>query len=158
MWMPRGCGMAKVVTEVQPVGEFWEAEPDHPDYLEIHAAGRLHLPLRPSRLGFFPSGMAGDVEPCGRGCSGIGFAAVSAAPIRFATSDDRVNRRGRRTNLGSRSFHSAAVAVRDPDMTDLSSFPSRSAGASYPDRLQTIRGPAQRRQGLDDAGGDWPAV
>jgi peptide methionine sulfoxide reductase MsrA len=39
----------KVVTEVQPVGEFWEAEPDHQDYLEKRP--RLHLPLRPSRLG-----------------------------------------------------------------------------------------------------------
>lgn len=40
----------KVVTEVQPVGEFWEAEPDHRG-LSGEAAGRLHLPLRPSRLG-----------------------------------------------------------------------------------------------------------
>ena len=29
----------KVVTEVQPVGEFWEAEPDHQDYLEKRPGG-----------------------------------------------------------------------------------------------------------------------
>ena len=43
-------------------------------------------------------------------------------------------------------------------MTDLSSFPiTQRWPASYPDRVCNIRGPhAQRRQGLDDAGGDWP--
>ena len=40
----------KVVTGVQPVGEFWEAEARSPG-LSGEAAGRLHLPLRPSRLG-----------------------------------------------------------------------------------------------------------
>jgi hypothetical protein len=82
----------KVVTEVQPVGEFWEAEPDHQDYLEKRPGGYTATSSVPTG---FEAAEAGD-EPCGRGCSGIGFA-VSAAPIRFATSDDRVNRRGRRT-------------------------------------------------------------
>jgi hypothetical protein len=35
----RGCGglglwPGKVVTEVEPVGDFWEAEPEHQDYLQ----------------------------------------------------------------------------------------------------------------------------
>ena len=37
----------KVVTEVQPVGEFWEAEPDHQDYLEKHPGGYTCHFVRP---------------------------------------------------------------------------------------------------------------
>jgi peptide-methionine (S)-S-oxide reductase len=29
----------KVVTEVTPAGDFWEAEPEHQDYLERYTAG-----------------------------------------------------------------------------------------------------------------------
>ena len=39
----------KVVTELAPAGDFWEAEPEHQDYLE-RIPERLHLPLRSSRL------------------------------------------------------------------------------------------------------------
>jgi peptide-methionine (S)-S-oxide reductase len=42
-----------VVTELTPVGDFWQAEPEHQDYLERYPAGytcRLHLP--------FPAGYA----------------------------------------------------------------------------------------------------
>jgi peptide methionine sulfoxide reductase MsrA len=38
----------KVVTEVAPAGPFWEAEPEHQDYLE--KSGRLYLPLRSAGL------------------------------------------------------------------------------------------------------------
>ena len=35
----------KVVTEVEPVGPFWEAEPDHQDYLERYPNGfSCHYP------------------------------------------------------------------------------------------------------------------
>ena len=34
-----GIWPAKVVTEVEPVGDFWEAEPEHQDYLERHPNG-----------------------------------------------------------------------------------------------------------------------
>ena len=35
----------KVVTEVQPVGEFWEAEPEHQDYLARYPNGyTCHYP------------------------------------------------------------------------------------------------------------------
>ena len=55
MWMPRGLWDGKVVTEVQPVGEFWEAEPDHQDYL---GSGRAATPATSSvPTGFFQSGM-----------------------------------------------------------------------------------------------------
>ena len=37
----------KVVTEVQPVGEFWEAEPDHQDYLEKRPGGYTCHFVRP---------------------------------------------------------------------------------------------------------------
>ncbi len=34
-----GLWPGKVVTEVAPVGDFWEAEPEHQDYLPLRAAG-----------------------------------------------------------------------------------------------------------------------
>ncbi|MFZ6754285.1 peptide-methionine (S)-S-oxide reductase MsrA [Undibacterium sp. Dicai25W] len=35
----------KVVTEVQPAGDFWQAEPEHQDYLEKHPNGyTCHFP------------------------------------------------------------------------------------------------------------------
>ena len=34
-----GLWPGKVVTEVEPVGPFWEAEPDHQDYLECYPNG-----------------------------------------------------------------------------------------------------------------------
>lgn len=40
-----GIWPAKVVTEVEPVGDFWEAEPEHQDYLERHPNGyTCHFP------------------------------------------------------------------------------------------------------------------
>ena len=39
-----GLWPGKVVTEVDPAGPFWEAEPEHQDYLERYPE-RLHLPL-----------------------------------------------------------------------------------------------------------------
>ena len=37
----------KVVTEVEPVGDFWEAEPDHQDYLEKRPNGYTCHFVRP---------------------------------------------------------------------------------------------------------------
>ncbi len=40
-----GLWPAKVVTEVEPVGDFWEAEPEHQDYLEKYPNGyTCHFP------------------------------------------------------------------------------------------------------------------
>ena len=40
-----GLWPGKVVTEVQPVGPFWEAEPEHQDYLERYPEGyTCHFP------------------------------------------------------------------------------------------------------------------
>ncbi|WP_438988005.1 peptide-methionine (S)-S-oxide reductase MsrA [Marivivens donghaensis] len=40
-----GIWPAKVVTEVEPVGDFWEAESEHQDYLERHPNGyTCHFP------------------------------------------------------------------------------------------------------------------
>jgi peptide-methionine (S)-S-oxide reductase len=40
-----GLWPSKVVTEVEPVGDFWEAEPDHQDYLERYPNGHTcHYP------------------------------------------------------------------------------------------------------------------
>ena len=44
-----GLWPGKVVTEVTAAGPFWEAEPEHQDYLE-HYPERLHVPLRPPGL------------------------------------------------------------------------------------------------------------
>lgn len=40
-----GLWPGRAVTEVEPVGEFWEAEPEHQDYLERHPNGyTCHFP------------------------------------------------------------------------------------------------------------------
>lgn len=40
-----GLWPGKVVTEVEPVGDFWEAEPEHQDYLERYPNGyTCHFP------------------------------------------------------------------------------------------------------------------
>ena len=40
-----GLWPGKVVTEVEPVGQFWEAEPEHQDYLEHYPGGyTCHFP------------------------------------------------------------------------------------------------------------------
>ena len=106
----------KVVTEVQPVGEFWEAEPDHQDYLEKRPGGYTCHFVRPGWV--LPKRQkVDDVQP-----------AAVAVP-------------GSRYDRPLLLSHHAALA-------------SILSGS-----LATIRGPhAQRRQGLDDAGGDWPAV
>ena len=44
-----GLWPGKVVTEVTPASDFWEAEPEHQDYLERYPE-RLHLPLPAGRL------------------------------------------------------------------------------------------------------------
>jgi peptide-methionine (S)-S-oxide reductase len=46
-----GLWPGKVVTEVAPVGDFWEAEPEHQDYLERIPAGyTCHFPRRGWKL------------------------------------------------------------------------------------------------------------
>ncbi len=45
-----GLWPGKVVTEVEPAGPFWEAEPEHQDYLEKYPE-RLHVPLPAAWLG-----------------------------------------------------------------------------------------------------------
>ncbi|HEX5006255.1 MAG TPA: peptide-methionine (S)-S-oxide reductase MsrA [Hyphomonadaceae bacterium] len=46
-----GLWPGKVVTEVQPVGPFWEAEPEHQDYLEKYPDGyTCHFPRPGWRL------------------------------------------------------------------------------------------------------------
>ncbi|MDA8398517.1 MAG: peptide-methionine (S)-S-oxide reductase MsrA [Actinomycetota bacterium] len=45
-----GLWSGKVVTEIAPAGQFWEAEPEHQDYLERHPEGyTCHFP-RPGWL------------------------------------------------------------------------------------------------------------
>ena len=43
-----GLWPGKVVTEVVPVGDFWEAEPEHQDYLERYPAGYTCHFVRPN--------------------------------------------------------------------------------------------------------------
>ena len=45
-----GLWPGKVVTEVEPAGDFWEAEPEHQDYLRTYPA-RIYLPFSTSELG-----------------------------------------------------------------------------------------------------------
>ncbi|MGE7971277.1 peptide-methionine (S)-S-oxide reductase [Sphingomonas sp. NPDC092331] len=52
----------KVVTEVEPVGDFWEAEPDHQDYLEKRPGGYTCHFVRPGWV--LPKRQkADDVQP-----------------------------------------------------------------------------------------------
>jgi peptide-methionine (S)-S-oxide reductase len=57
-----GLWSARVVTEVEPVGDFWEAEPEHQDYLEKRPGGySCHFP-RPDWV--LPKRRhAGDTQP-----------------------------------------------------------------------------------------------
>ena len=85
----------KVVTEVQPVGEFWEAEPDHQDYLEKRPGG---LPLRPSRLGASEAPKVDDVQPAaGPRRNRLHCRCHCAGPVRNLR-DRVVQRRGHRTS------------------------------------------------------------
>jgi len=43
-----GVWPGKVVTEIDPVGEFWQAEPEHQDYLERHPGGYTCHFVRPN--------------------------------------------------------------------------------------------------------------
>lgn len=46
-----GLWPGKVVTEVEPAGDFWEAEPEHQDYLERYPNGyTCHFPRQDWRL------------------------------------------------------------------------------------------------------------
>jgi peptide-methionine (S)-S-oxide reductase len=42
-----GLWPGKVVTEVKPAGDFWEAEPEHQDYLERYPSGYTCHRIRP---------------------------------------------------------------------------------------------------------------
>jgi peptide-methionine (S)-S-oxide reductase len=42
-----GLWPGKVVTEVEPVGDFWEAEPEHQDYLQHYPTGYTCHYIRP---------------------------------------------------------------------------------------------------------------
>lgn len=56
-----GLWPGKVVTEVEPVGDFWEAEPEHQDYLERYPNGyTCHFP-RPT--GCYPGGPRPSKRP-----------------------------------------------------------------------------------------------
>jgi peptide-methionine (S)-S-oxide reductase len=50
-----GLWPGKVVTEVEPVGDFWEAEPEHQDYLERIPDG-VYLPFSTSGMGVAAQG------------------------------------------------------------------------------------------------------
>jgi len=40
-----GLWPGKAITEVEPAGDFWEAEPEHQDYLLLHPGGYIcHYP------------------------------------------------------------------------------------------------------------------
>jgi peptide-methionine (S)-S-oxide reductase len=55
-----GLWPGKVVTEVEPVGPFWEAEPEHQDYLERFPGGyTCHFP----RAGWILPRTAAESEP-----------------------------------------------------------------------------------------------
>ncbi|EMR12887.1 methionine sulfoxide reductase A [Methylophaga lonarensis MPL] len=43
-----GLWPGKVVTEVEPVGDFWQAEPEHQDYLQLHPTGYTCHYIRPN--------------------------------------------------------------------------------------------------------------
>ena len=96
-----GLWPGKVVTEVTAAGPFWEAEPEHQDYLE-QLPQRLHLPLPASRLeaaaprrrahSLTPRGAEAltprcpDVAATRRGLGGIGFRSVMRVAVSCAAA------------------------------------------------------------------------
>ena len=86
----------KVVTEVVPAGDFWEAEPDHQDYLEKRPNGYTATSFVPA--GCFQNAVR--LAKCSRrpGSQRNRRRRLCGCAIRSAFSDDRVTRRcGRRT-------------------------------------------------------------
>ena len=61
-----GLWPGKVVTELAPAGPFWEAEPEHQDYLE--RSPRLYLPLPPAELGVAEALCRCGIRPAWRLC------------------------------------------------------------------------------------------
>ena len=66
-----GLWPGKVVTEVEPVGDFWEAEPEHQDYLERYPNGyTCHFPrpnwVLPHADRSAQSGQAGQAGQAGQ--------------------------------------------------------------------------------------------
>ncbi len=58
-----GLWPGKVVTEVAPAGAFWEAEPEHQDYLEHYPNGYTCHFVRPSLEAPAPCQHCGSVKP-----------------------------------------------------------------------------------------------
>jgi len=56
-----GLWPGKIVTEVSPATEFWEAEPEHQNYLERYPSGYTCHYVRPDWK--LPTGDGGDAEP-----------------------------------------------------------------------------------------------
>ena len=72
-----GLWPGKVVTELAPVGVFWEAEPEHQDYLPNVIHQRLHLPFYPARLETAGPGRRGAQAHVERTAYDIGIASQS---------------------------------------------------------------------------------
>ena len=87
-----GLWPGKVVTEVAPAGDFWEAEPEHQDYLERYPE-RLHLPLRPAGL---------EASGTGQG--------VAASLIAAYLNGD-IARRSEQSPMGDRTWLSTADRI-----------------------------------------------
>lgn len=144
----------KVVTEVQPVGEFWEAEPDHQDYLEKRPGGYTCHFVRPGWVLPKRQRLTTYSQRPGPRRNRLHCRCHCAGPVRNLR-DRVVQRRGHRTLLQSDgSFQSVAIATPGSqiyarplvlsDHAALAGISSRSPA--------TLRSPyAQWRQGLDHA-------
>ena len=97
--MPPGCGPARWSPRSTAAGPFWEAEPEHQDYLERYPE-RLHLPLRPARLEAAAPAGAG-LMPTGGGESPL------TAPLRTDVWNYRFGQFVRRRDLAPSVAESA---------------------------------------------------
>ena len=133
----------KVVTEVQPVGEFWEAEPDHQDYLEKHRAATPATSSVPAGCFRSAKRLTTYSQRPGPRRNRLHCRCHCAGPVRNLR-DRVVQRRGHRTyfRVTARSSQSPSQHQDRRFMPDLSSFPiTQRWPASHPDRLQLYAAP-----------------
>ena len=118
------------MTEVQPVGEFWEAEPDHQDYLEKRPGGYTCHFVRPGWVLPKRQRLTTYSQRPGPRRNRLHCRCHCAGPVRNLR-DRVVQRRGHRTLLQSDgSFQSVAIATPGSQIyaRPLVLFRSRSAG------------------------------
>jgi peptide-methionine (S)-S-oxide reductase len=109
-----GLWPGKAVTEVEPVGDFWQAEPEHQDYLERYPNGyTCHYPRAGSRqrsTRLLTAPCSGIAPPCARaGSASSAGCSAPSAPRSSASCGS-----GSAPSSSARSDPAALAASRPP--------------------------------------------